>query len=88
MNKQLEQKIIELIGEDKIILDRIDAEDNPYWKRDRNHDIGYNKAKAEMRAKAPELAKSIIDMMLNEYGDFNDGAGEYWTTLKKELKQE
>jgi hypothetical protein len=28
----------------KPILDKIDSEDDKYWKRNRNNDIGYNQA--------------------------------------------
>ena len=28
----------------RVILDKIDAGDNKYWKSNRNHDMGYNKA--------------------------------------------
>lgn len=50
--------IVEMVeSEKRTILDKIDAEDNKYWKANRNNDIGFNKALDTISSKLKELIK-------------------------------
>jgi len=43
--KQFIDGLVEKLEEmKKVILNKIDSEDDKFWKRNRNHDIGYNLA--------------------------------------------
>ncbi len=66
MQTDIEKIIVEAVGEDRKILNKIDSEDDRYWKRNRNNDIGYNQALSDLRTKAPEIAKKIVELLGNK----------------------
>ena len=68
MKENIQQKILEMIGEDDVYTDNLPPEEEYPIE-------AYNQAKKGMRIKAPDLAQKIVEIIKNEI-NFKGKEGE------------